>query len=86
MKMASKYTAMAHKSVGSGSLVWVHNERAQMGTSRKLNAKWLELYQVVEVIRDRSAYCLRNAFNGQKIQRAAEKVKTYRKMEWILGP
>ncbi len=46
------------------SLVWVRNEQALPGTSRKINAKWLESLKVVEVIRDGGEYLLENLSTG----------------------
>ena len=56
-------------------------------TSRKLNPKWAGPYKTIEVFRDGGAYLLENIFTGQKVQRAAEKIKPYvGKEEWLLAP
>ncbi len=55
------------------------------GTSRKLKCQGP--FQVIEVIRDGSAYVLKNVFTSQKCQRAADKEKPYfSEEEWIREP
>ena len=89
-KMARRYRTTANRTrknqrVDEGALVWVKTETSQPGTSSKLGAKWKGPYRVVEVIRDGSAYILKNVFTGKEIQRAAEKVKLYcGTEEWLL--
>ncbi len=90
--LTRKYREVANRgrknqSVRVGSLVWVRKEVLNPGVSRKLQPKWDGPYKVVEVLRDGGAYLLENLFNGQKVQRTAEKVKPYQGPdEWLLQP
>lgn len=75
-----------NKAVVVDSLVWVKNETQVPGTSKKLNVKWLGPYKVVEVVRDGSTYLLKNVFNDNLIERAANKVKPYYGDEqWLIN-
>ena len=65
----------------------VKREKTIPGTSRKLNLKWTGPFRVVEVIRNGSAYILVNPVTGQRLQRAADKLKVhYGSEEWLLHP
>lgn len=87
-----KYRAIANRnrktqSVEKGDKVWVRNETPKPGTSQKLNYRWVGPYEVLEVIREGSAYRLKHAFDHSEIQRAAEKVKPYVGEEiWLVEP
>ena len=91
-EMCRRYRTVANRgrkdiSVQEGALVWVKRETGIPGTSRKLNVRWGGPYRVVEVIRGGGAYLVEDVFTGQKIQRAAEKIKVYHGDEgWILNP
>ena len=75
------------ESVEMGALVWVKSEVPVGGTCRKLNLKWVGPYRVIQVLRGGGAYILQHPFNGQTVQRAAEKVKPFRERgEWVFGP
>ena len=79
LNMSTKFRAVANRNRMNqkveGSLVWVKAETLLPGTSRKLQAKCIGPYRVVECIRDGSAYRLINVFDGVEVQRAADKVK-----------
>ncbi len=67
--------------------MWVRRETILPGTSRKLNPKWPSPYRVVEVLRQGSAYVLEHVFTGQRLQRAADKIKMHHgSEEWLLEP
>ena len=90
--MTQRYRDVANrgrknKSVDVGTLVWVKRETVTPGTSRKLNTKWLGPFRVEEVIRCGSAYILVHPITGQRLQRAANKLKVhYGSDEWIMQP
>ena len=90
--MTQKYRDVANRgrknqSVSVGTLVWVKRETVVPGTSRKLNPKWTGPFRVEEVIRNGSAYILVHPITGQRLQRAADKLKVhYGSDEWILQP
>ena len=76
-----------NQAVSVGTLVWVRRETALPGTCRKLNPKWDGPYRVVSVFRDGGGYLLENVHSGQKLQRAAEKVKPCEgQEEWLVSP
>ena len=91
-KMVRKYRAVANRgrkneAVSENAMVWVKSETPVPATCRKLNLRWQGPYKVVQVLRDGGAYILRHMFNGQVIQRAADKIKKYRAQgEWVFGP
>ena len=88
--MAWKFRTVANRkrkteTVEVNDLVWVHKEHTVPGTAQKLNVKWTGPYKVIEKVRDGAKYVLRNLFNDNTIERAAEKVKPYwGKEEWIV--
>ena len=90
LQMARKFRTVANRkrkteTVEVNDLVWVHKEHTVPGTARKLNVKWTGPYKVIEKVRDGAKYVLRNLFNDNTIERAAEKVKPYwGKEEWIV--
>ena len=92
LNMARKFRAVANRNrvnqnVEVGALVWVKAETLLPGASRKLQAKWIGPYRVIESIRDGSAYRLKNVFDDSEIQRAAEKVKPYvGEEQWLDRP
>lgn len=70
-----------------GQCVWVKNEVTPPGISRKLWAKWIRPYRVVEKLGGGVAYRLQNPFTGVETQRAADEVRPYRgSEEWLLDP
>ena len=90
--MTQKYRDVANRGrknmkVSVGTLVWVKRETITPGSSRKLNPKWTGPFRVVEVIRNGSAYLLEHPITGQRLQRAAEKLKVhYGSEDWLLQP
>ena len=67
--------------------VGVRRETALPGTCRKLNPKWDGPYRVISVYREGGSYLLENVHTGQRLQRAAEKVKPCEgQEEWLLSP
>lgn len=90
--MTQKYRDVANRGrknqgVSVGTLVWVKRETTIPGTSRKLNPKWTGPFRVEEVIRNGSAYILVHPVTGQRLQRAADKLKVhYGSEEWLLHP
>ena len=90
--MTQRYRDVANRnrknqSVGVGTLVWVKRETITPGTSRKLNPKWMGPYRVEEVIRNGSVYILSHPITGQRLQRAADKLKVHHgSEEWLLYP
>ena len=92
LRQTRRYREVANRkrtnqAVSVRQLVWVRKEVTLPGTSRKLNPKWAGPYKTIEIIRDGGVYLLENVFTGQKVQRAAEKVKPYvGKEEWLLAP
>lgn len=81
-KMTRKYRSVANQGrknqkVREDALVWVKRETVESGVSKKLSVRWDGPYKVVEVLRVGSAYLVENPFTGQKIQRAAEKIKPF---------
>ena len=76
-----------NQAVSEGTLVWVRRETTLPGTCRKLNPKWDGPYRVISVLREGGGYLLENVHTGQKLQRAAEKVKPCEgQEEWLLSP
>ena len=77
----------ANQRVEVDTLVLVRNEVPLAGTCKKLNLRWWGPFRVKTVLRDGGAYILENVFNGQILQRTAEKVKPYwEKGEWVMSP
>ena len=73
------------QSVEEGSLVWIKKEHVIPGTARKLNAKWVGPYRVLEKIRNGAKYKLVNPLDQTVVERAAEKIKPYYGDEsWLL--
>ena len=91
-EMCRKYRSVANRGrkdckIENGTLVWVKRETVIPGTSRKMNVRWGGPYRVVDVLRNGGAYVVENSFTGQRLQRAAEKVKPYHgDEEWLLAP
>lgn len=91
-KMTQKYRSVANRGrkdqvVDKDALVWVKRETLESGVSKKLSVRWDGPYKVVEVSRDGGAYLVENPFTGQKLQRAAEKIKPFHGDEqWIVEP
>lgn len=77
-----RYRALANRNRGRetvavGSYAWVRTEHTIPGTASKLNPRWRGPYKIIEVLQDGLAYMCENQFTGQRIQRAAEKVRPY---------
>ena len=91
-KMSRKYRSIANRNrkdqrVEAESLVWVKRETTDPGVCKKLCVRWDGPYRVVQVLREGGAYIVQNPFTGQKLQRAAEKIKPYYGDEqWLLEP
>ncbi len=65
-------------------LVWVKKDYTTSLGDRKLGVKRVGRYQVKEVLRDGGAYRLENVFDEVRIQRAADKVRSYVGQENLL--
>ena len=91
-KMSRKYRSVANRKrkeqkVKVDALVWVKRETTEQGVCKKLGVRWDGPYRVVEVMRGGGAYTVQNPFTGQRLQRAAEKIKPFQGDEqWLLEP
>ena len=87
--MARKYLLVAnrkktHDKVDVGTLVWVRRETQPPGVARKLVARWLGPYRVIQVLRGGATYTVENPFDGSVLERAADKLKRFRGEESYL--
>ena len=65
------------QTVNVGDLVWVKREQFSSTMERKLGIKWIGPYKVTEMAQGGVSYVLENAFTGDKIHRASNKIKPF---------